>query len=86
MIFVLSNIKKLYDGTSQHESALLTNVDVLIENDYIIEVKAHDVTLKDKTEYCLIDCSQYVVTPARLNMKTFRVKQNGKNSRVQMLV
>ena len=61
-MYILSNIKKLYDGTSASSSSLHQNIDVLVEDGMIKDVLPHkkDTGYRD---FAYVDCSDKFVTP-----------------------
>lgn len=65
-MYILSNIKKLYDGTSSNESSIHQGVDVIIDNGLIHTIAAHDPN-KKYPEATIIDCSNYIVTPGLID-------------------
>jgi imidazolonepropionase-like amidohydrolase len=67
IMFVLSNISKLYDGTSAREEALHYSVDLFIDNGKIREIRPHNPDLLIGSEYSKIDCSRYTVTPGLID-------------------
>lgn len=62
-MFVLSNIKKLYDGTSSDKKALRSGVDLFIEKGKVKALKPHDPRLRLGPAHPKIDASGWTVTP-----------------------
>ena len=62
-MIVLSNIKKLYDGTSNTAAAIHEGVDVWIEGATIEAVKPHDPHPAHGRDVRRVDCSSFIVTP-----------------------
>lgn len=62
-MIVLSNIKKLYDGTSNTAAAIHEGVDVWIEGATIEAVKPHDPRPAHGPDVRRVDCSSFIVTP-----------------------
>ena len=62
-MILLSNVKKLYDGTGSSKKALHEHVDVFIEKGKIASVKPHDPKFKSNESVSTVDCSSYTVTP-----------------------
>lgn len=63
MTFILSNIRKLYDGTSADREAVREKLDVWIEDGKISKVVPHSGKDAKGSDVRLIDCSDYYVTP-----------------------
>ncbi len=66
-MIVLSNIRKLYDGTSAIKDAVREFVDVWIEGETITAVVPHKPRTPKGSEIQRIDCSGYVVTPGLID-------------------
>ena len=66
-MIVLSNIRKLYDGTSATKDAVREFVDVWIEGETITAVVPHKPRTPKGSEIQRIDCSGYVVTPGLID-------------------
>ncbi len=62
-MLILSNIKKLYDGSSAEKTAVKSGVDVFVDRGLIKDVKPHDQNLSVGTGHTLVDCSTFTVTP-----------------------
>lgn len=62
-MLVLSNIAKLYDGSSENNSSLHQNVDVWIDDGKISKVQAHQANLESSDSLTVVDCAEYTVTP-----------------------
>ena len=60
-MYILSNIKKLYDGKSSNKESIKSNIDIIIENGLIKEVRPHQKN--ESNEFTIIDCSDLVITP-----------------------
>ena len=61
-MYILSNIKKLYDGKSALSSSLHHNIDVLVEDGIIKDVIPHQKETGYR-DFAFIDCSDKFVTP-----------------------
>jgi imidazolonepropionase-like amidohydrolase len=66
-MIVLSNIHKLYDGTSATSHAIHGRVDVWIDDGTIKAVAPHNPTRPQGSEVHRIDCSTYTVTPGLID-------------------
>ncbi len=66
-MIILSNIKKLYDGTSARPDAIHEHVDVWIDEDKIEAVHPHKPKTNKKSGLTLIDCSSFTVTPGLID-------------------
>ena len=66
-MIVLSNIHKLYDGTSATSKAIHGKVDVWIDEGTIKAVTPHNPTRPQGSEVHRIDCSTYTVTPGLID-------------------
>ncbi len=66
-MIVLSNIKKLYDGTSASPEAIQRSVDVWIEDGKIEDVRPHNPKQPKGAAVTRIDCSTYTVTPGLID-------------------
>jgi imidazolonepropionase-like amidohydrolase len=66
-MIVLSNIHKLYDGTSATSKAIHGKVDVWIDEETIKAVTPHNPTRPQGSEVHRIDCSTYTVTPGLID-------------------
>jgi imidazolonepropionase-like amidohydrolase len=66
-VIVLSNIKKLYDGSSAGDDAVSSAVDVHIEGERITFVGVHDPARRAGQHDVLVDCSSYTVTPGLID-------------------
>jgi imidazolonepropionase-like amidohydrolase len=65
-VIVLSNVKKLYDGTASAETAVRSGVDVVIDGGRIREVLPHGA--RDLGEAAArVDCSRLTVTPGLID-------------------
>jgi len=62
-MIILSNIRKLYDGTSASPSAIQEFVDLWIEEGKIHAVKPHDAQGPTGSDIRRVDCSSFTVTP-----------------------
>lgn len=60
---ILSNVSKLYDGTSSNPEALHSDVDIHVRSGRILEVRPHDPEARTTSDRTVIDCSGYTVTP-----------------------
>jgi len=66
-MYILSNIQKLYDGTSASENSVREHVDLWFDQGIIREVKPHDTRTPAGSEVVCIDCSRYTVTPGLID-------------------
>ena len=66
-MIVLSNIRKLYDGTSASASAVREHVDLWFDQGIIREVKPHDPRSPSGSEIHRVDCSPFTVTPGLID-------------------
>jgi imidazolonepropionase-like amidohydrolase len=66
-MLLLSNVKRLYDGTSAEPGSLHTGVDLFIEGQKISEIKPHDPQLAVGDAHTRVDASGYVVTPGMVD-------------------
>jgi imidazolonepropionase-like amidohydrolase len=66
-MIVLSNIHKLYDGTSETSRAIHGRADVWIEDGTIKAVTPHHPTRPQGSDVHRIDCSTYTVTPGLID-------------------
>ena len=66
-MIILSNIQKLYDGTSATAEAIYERMDVLIDGDRIQAVHPHNPVQPHGSEVQRVDCSAYTVTPGLID-------------------
>ncbi len=66
-MIVLSNIRKLYDGTSGTAAAVHEGVDVWIEGAAINAVKPHEARPAHGRDVRRLDCSSFIVTPGLID-------------------
>ncbi len=66
-MIVLSNIGRLYDGTSATPEAIRENVDVWVEEGKIQDVVPHAERQLPNSHVTRIDCSSYTVTPGLID-------------------
>ncbi len=66
-MIILSNIDKLYDGTSATNDAIHERMDIWLEDGRIKEVHPHKPTLPKSSEVQIIDCSGHTVTPGLID-------------------
>ncbi len=70
-MLVLSNVKKLYDGTSPRRSAVHAGVDLAIEGGRIHALRPHDPELarraRESGAHGVVDCSGLTVTPGLID-------------------
>ena len=66
-MIILSNIRKLYDGTSATTEAVHERMDVWIDGGLIKAVSPHNPTHPQGSEVQRIDCSAYTVTPGLID-------------------
>lgn len=62
-MIVLSNVKKLYDGSSAGDEALHAGVDVVIDGERIRDVRPHVAAEPAGEDDVVVDCSARIVTP-----------------------
>ena len=66
-MIILSNIHKLYDGTSATTEATHERMDVCIDEGLIKAVHTHNPTHPQGSEVQRVDCSAYTVTPGLID-------------------
>ncbi len=66
-MIILSNIQKLYDGTSATAEAILERMDVWVDGAMIKAVHPHNPTHPQGSEVQRVDCSAYIVTPGLID-------------------
>ncbi len=66
-MIILSNIHKLYDGTSATAGATHERMDVWIDEGLIKAVQPHKPTYPQGSEVQRVDCSAYTVTPGLID-------------------
>jgi len=66
-MIVLSNIQKLYDGTSASASAVREHVDIWFDQGIIREVKPHDPRGTTGSDIQHVDCSTFTVIPGLID-------------------
>jgi len=66
-MIILSNVLKLYDGTSATPEAIHERMDVWIDEGLIKAVHPHKPTHPQGSEVMRIDCSAYTVTPGLID-------------------
>ena len=66
-MIILSNIQKLYDGTSATIKAIYERMDVWIDGGMIKAVQSHNPTHPQGSEVQRVDCSAYTVTPGLID-------------------
>jgi imidazolonepropionase-like amidohydrolase len=66
-MIILSNILKLYDGTSDGFEAIHERMDVWIDEGKIKAVQPHNPTHPQGSEMKRVDCSTYTVTPGLID-------------------
>ncbi|MGB0910926.1 MAG: amidohydrolase family protein [Nitrospirales bacterium] len=66
-MIVLSNIQKLYDGTSATQEAIQEHVDVWINDEKIEAVQPHNPKHLKGASVTRVDCSSYTVTPGLID-------------------
>jgi len=66
-MIVLSNIKQLYDGSSDQPAALHERVDVHIDAEHIVHVGPHRPDQPLAAEDRSVDCSEFHVTPGLID-------------------
>ncbi len=66
-MIILSNILKLYDGTSDGTEAIHERMDVWIDEGLIKAVQPHNPTHPQGSEMQRVDCSAYTVTPGLID-------------------
>ncbi len=66
-MIILSNILKLYNGTSDSTDAIHEGMDVWIDDGRIKKVQPHNTTHPQNSDVQIIDCSTYMVTPGLID-------------------
>jgi len=66
-MIILSNIQKLYDGSSSTAAAVQTGVDLCIDKGRVASVGRHDAERRAGPEDVLVDCSHRTVTPGLID-------------------
>ena len=66
-MIILSNIKKLYDGSAADAGAVHRGVDLHLENGRVHELRPHQQELSVGPEHTLIDASSFTVTPGLID-------------------
>lgn len=66
-MIVLSNIQKLYDGTSATQDAVHQHVDLWIDEGKIEAIRPHNAQRPSQPGLHRIDCSTYTVTPGLID-------------------
>ena len=66
-MIILSNIQKLYDGTTATTEAIHERTDVWIDEGLIKKVTPHKLAYPQGSEVQSIDCSAYTVTPGLID-------------------
>ncbi|MFT7464611.1 MAG: imidazolonepropionase-like amidohydrolase [Pseudohongiellaceae bacterium] len=66
-MIILSNIAKLYDGSSAESESISTGVDLFLDGGKIAQQRPHDSELSVGSEHTRIDCSGLTVTPGLID-------------------
>ncbi len=66
-MLILSNVRKLYDGSGAGATAVHTHVDVHVDGGRITEIRPHDPALTVGDGRSLVDASSYTVTPGLID-------------------
>lgn len=66
-MIILSNIRDLYDGTSDTTDAIHQSMDIWIEDGQIKKVQPHKLPHPQNSNVQIIDCSAYTVTPGLID-------------------
>jgi imidazolonepropionase-like amidohydrolase len=66
-MIILSNIARLYDGTSATDGAVHKGVDLHVDGSTIHDLRPHDPGLAVGDGHLLVDCSAYTVTPGLID-------------------
>ena len=66
-MIVLSNVKKLYDGTAGTAAAVHEGVDVWVDGGTIEAVKPHEAHPSHGRDVCRVDCSSLTMTPGLID-------------------
>jgi imidazolonepropionase-like amidohydrolase len=66
-MIILSNIQKLYDGSSATAEAIKERMDVWVDGAMIKAVHPHKPTHPQGSEVKRVDCSAYTVTPGLID-------------------
>lgn len=62
-MLILSNVKKLYDGTAAESSAVHAGVDLCVRNGRIDALRPHDPTARSNDDVTVVDASEWTITP-----------------------
>ena len=62
-MLILSNVKKLYDGTSSDAKALHTQVDLHVADGRIAGLRPHDTEARTTADVEVVDASSWTITP-----------------------
>ena len=62
-MLILSNVARLYDGTSASSAALHEGVDLFLERGQVHAVKPHDANLSVGDDHQRLDASSYTIVP-----------------------
>ncbi|MHC5211390.1 MAG: metal-dependent hydrolase family protein [Planctomycetota bacterium] len=66
-MLILSNISRLYDGTSADQAAVHTGVDLHVDDGRIAQLRPHDPALAVGDGHTLVDCKGLTVTPGMID-------------------
>ena len=66
-MIVLSNVAKLYDGSSDRSESVHTGVDLAIDGGRVASLSPHDPELRSGGERTLVDASRWTVTPGLID-------------------
>lgn len=66
-MIILSNIHKLYDGTSDTTEAIHERMDIWIDQGIVTAIHPHKSTHPQGSEVQQVDCSAYTVTPGLID-------------------
>ena len=64
---ILSNVKKLYDGSAAEASAVHTSVDLCVKGGRIESVRPHDPAARSNGDVTVVDASNWTVTPGLID-------------------
>ncbi len=66
-MLILSNVKKLFDGTSAEVSSIHEGVDLVLHRGKIVRIDPHDAGRTLGAEDTIVPCAEYTVTPGLID-------------------
>lgn len=66
-MFVLSNVRDVYDGSSASTQALHQHRDILVDGERIVAVEPHNPARELGADVAVLDCSDYTLTPGLID-------------------